>query len=305
MNIIIPSGDPFFPAGKCLVFPRSAKFCSAAPNNCNDDNIAALTAYVDANTIYSQDYVNSFKIREKVGGRLLTSEGNLLPRIPAGTGPFTAGEGRVRENPALATVHTIFLREHNRIANQVARINPFLSDDDIFAHTRRIVIAELQSIIFGEFLPLLIGSERKMNERQGGRSGRNGKAGPRPKQEPDSRTTIYDPNTDPSIINEFASAAFRFGHTTVNGLFNKVEPVSGIFLHSYLLRFSLNNEDLYSAYMGSIAKGMTTQSAQTFDNFITQELTNFLYASPSDGFLFGSDLAARNIQRARDNNLGG
>ena len=80
-------------------------------------------------------------------------------------------------------------------------------------------------------------------------------------------------------------------------------------LGGYLLRTSNNNESIYDANpdvgMTSIAKGMTLQAAQAFDNFITSELTNFLYASNSNNFAFGSDLAARNIQRGRDNGLNG
>jgi len=303
LNIFVPSNDSFFPTGKCLAFTRSAKFCSAAPNNCNDDNIAALTAYIDANTVYGQDSATLLTLRERVGGRLLTSAGNLLPRIPP-TGPFKAGENRARENPALSTLHTLFLREHNRIAGLVAGRNPTFSDETIFANTRRIVIAEIQSIVFGEFLPLLIGNQNEKHGARGDSSGGQSGAG--------SSKTSYNPNIDPSIINEFATAAYRFGHTVINGQFNKIDPFSGNLLSSYLLRFSNNNEDLYSNFnatdglgMTSIAKGMTTQSAQTFDNFVTGELTNFLYAASADNFLFGSDLAARNIQRGRDNNIGG
>ena len=102
---------------------------------------------------------------------------------------------------------------------------------------------------------------------------------------------------------------FRFGHTLVNGFFSQNDPLTGSSLGGYLLRTSNNNESIYSANpdlgMTSVAKGMTLQTAQTFDNFMTSELTNFLYASISNNFAFGSDLAARNIQRGRDTGLSG
>ena len=55
--------------------------------------------------------------------------------------------------------------------------------------------------------------------------------------------------------------------------------------------------------MTSIVKGMSLQAAQKFDNFMTEELTNYLYATANTNDSFGSDLAARNIQRGRDNGL--
>ena len=37
---------------------------------------------------------------------------------------FLAGDTRCSENVNLATVHTIFMREHNRIARELKTINP-------------------------------------------------------------------------------------------------------------------------------------------------------------------------------------
>ena len=67
-----------------------------------------------------------------------TSEGQLLPKLEGENGEeFMAGDVRVRENPGLSSLHTIFVREHNRIATFIGANIPQWSDEDIFQFTRR------------------------------------------------------------------------------------------------------------------------------------------------------------------------
>ena len=67
-----------------------------------------------------------------------TSEGQLLPKLEGENGmEFMAGDLRVRENPGLSSLHTIFLREHNRIATFIGANIPQWSDEEIFQFTRR------------------------------------------------------------------------------------------------------------------------------------------------------------------------
>jgi peroxidase len=64
----------------------------------------------------------------------------------------------VNEQPLLTVMHTLWLREHNRIAENLFTIFPGQTDEFYFQHTRRIVIAEMQHIIYNEYLPVMIGA---------------------------------------------------------------------------------------------------------------------------------------------------
>jgi len=43
-----------------------------------------------------------------------------------------AGDNRANENMALAVLHTVLLREHNRIASELGNINPLWDDEKIY-----------------------------------------------------------------------------------------------------------------------------------------------------------------------------
>ena len=63
----------------------------------------------------------------------------------------------MNEQPQLTVIHTIWMREHNRIAKILRELNPTWSLETVFQEARRIVIAELQHITYKEFLPTLLG----------------------------------------------------------------------------------------------------------------------------------------------------
>lgn len=83
---------------------------------------------------------------------------------------FHAGDERVNEQPLLTVMHTIWVREHNRIADALYRVAPGQSSEFYYQQARRFVIAEMQHIIYNEYLPVMIGMIQTRLVRQPSRS---------------------------------------------------------------------------------------------------------------------------------------
>ncbi|XP_019647170.1 PREDICTED: myeloperoxidase-like [Branchiostoma belcheri] len=204
-----------------------------------------------------------------------------------------AGDVRVNEQPGLTSMHTVFLREHNRIARRLSQLNPHWDDDRVFFETRKIVGALMQKITYGEDLPHVLG--------------------------PDAMYAFYlslTPNgqfysgynryENPTISNVFATAAYRFGHSLVDNHFLRYDPdFNEASVCPIRLAFSFfNPSPVLNNGPDSILRGLTTQPHQDFDRFMVSGLTKKLFADPP-GSDRGLDLAALNIQRGRDHGLPG
>jgi peroxidase len=75
---------------------------------------------------------------------------------------FLAGEYRTSENLALVSMHTLFNREHNRIAKELASVRSDWDDEKLYFETRKIIIAILQHIAFSEWIPIISGNKDLM-----------------------------------------------------------------------------------------------------------------------------------------------
>ncbi|MFH1301459.1 MAG: peroxidase family protein, partial [Planctomycetota bacterium] len=207
---------------------------------------------------------------------LATSDGDLLPY--GDDGFFLAGDIRANENAALTSMQTIWMREHNRIATELAQHNPDLTDEELYQQARQIVAAEIQAITFNEFLPALFGSNA-ISQYQG-----------------------YDPSVDPSIANEFSTAAYRFGHTMLSSELLRLDENGNTADEGNLalLNAFFNPSEVENNGIDSLLRGLTVNLAQEIDNQVVDDVRNFLFGPPgADGF----DLASLNIQRGRDHGL--
>lgn len=219
MAIDIPDEDAFYSHfnQKCMNFVRSVL---APRQDCTlgyAQQMNKITHFIDASSIYGSTAEKTSELRSLHGGKLKTFkdfERELLPlskesdsclTMEQGSACFSSGDTRTNQMISLVVLHTIFVREHNRIAEELAKLNPHWNDEKIFLETRQVVIAEMQVIIYKEFLPAVIGDlaieEFRLHLSREGNYAQD-----------------YDPRIEPSVTNEFASAAYRFGHSIVGGI---------------------------------------------------------------------------------------
>ena len=268
-----PSFDPLCTGGQIIPFNRSIHDGGHTRKNPRQQ-INVLTAFVDASNVYGSDDTTAKALRTLSGGKLKTSEGDFLPFN--GAGPFyLAGDVRVNEQIFLTAVHTLFVREHNRLADEVATKYQGMSDEQIYQFVRRIVGAQMQVITYKEFLPLVLGGDA-IPEYNG-----------------------YKPKVNPGIANEFSTASFRFGHSLLSP--NVLRITNSGDVVAVPLKDAFFNPTLVPVDDGidSMLRGLAAQRAQEMDNMIVNDVRNLLFVIPGGGL----DLASLNMQRGRDHGL--
>lgn len=70
---------------------------------------------------------------------------------------FESGDTRANENLHLTSMHLIWARHHNNIAENLHKLNPHWDDELLFQESRKILGAQLQHITYNEFLPVVLG----------------------------------------------------------------------------------------------------------------------------------------------------
>ena len=178
----------------------------------------------------------------------------------------------------LTALHTLFVREHNRIARIVRSQLPTWSGDRVYQAARQLVGAEMQAITFREYLPALLGRFAP------------------------SVKSVYRPRVQPQIVNHFSTALFRYGHSQLNPLLLRLDEAGNeIAAGNLRLRDAFFAPDeVVDHGIEPLLRGLASQQAQAVDPFVIDDVRNFLFGPPGSG---GFDLASLNIQRGRDHGL--
>ncbi len=310
--------NPGDPIGS-LAFSRSVFDPTTGTSNPRQQ-INAVTSYLDLSQVYGSTQAVADALRTGTGGLLKTSPGNMLPYNNsmyfsptafdpdpnqlaelnmANSGPllstqlYAAGDVRANENTELTSLTTLFVRNHNAIATELAQENPALfgftswTDENLYQEARKINIAEYQNIIYTQYLPALLG--------------------------PDAPTyTGYNSTVNPSIATEFSTVAFRFGHSMLNNTVardaNNGSSAGAVPLAQDFFDPNLVNANgaidpttgLAATDIGAFLKGDADNSAQAVDSMAVSSIRDELFGNGGGG----EDLISRDIWRARDDGIG-
>ncbi|XP_028416113.1 peroxidase mlt-7-like [Dendronephthya gigantea] len=289
---ILPNGN----AG-CIRVTRSAAVCQNHGRFKPREQINDNTAYIDASQIYGSRLGDANKLREtKPDNGLLRSlqgfDGELLPLDQSNQskeaeephcrnlgGCFIAGDSRSNEQQSLAAFHSLFLREHNRIAKSLKKINSHWDGEKIYQETRKIMGAVMQKITYDDFLPLILGPNA-MPQYKGYRS-----------------------NVDPGISNAFATSAFRFGHSLIRPKFDILDTGFNPIGDPIDLRFMFfNNTFIRQNGINALLLGLIGNFSERVDRILSPGITRHLFERENAP---GSNLAALNIHRSRDHGIPG
>jgi hypothetical protein len=109
----------------------------------------------------------------------------------------------------------------------------------------------------------------------------------------------YNPTINPTITTEFSTFGFRLGHSMISSDILDTETGENIQLKDAFF----NPDYIKINGISGILKGMSDAKMKKINNFIIDDLRNFLFGTPEHPHLH--DLASLNIQRGRDHGIPG
>ena len=174
--------DLFSANRSCVPFFRSSPSCFAGNTQSviggirqglKRQQMNSITSFIDASSVYGstpdlQSFIRNFSSPEgqmAINRRFYDQRGrSYLPFVHTGPSAcfqdpnnphgqervdcFQAGDSRVNEILTLSALHTLWVREHNRIAKTLKSFNAHWSAEHIYQEARKIVGALHQVVIF-------------------------------------------------------------------------------------------------------------------------------------------------------------
>ncbi|XP_078541091.1 dual oxidase 2-like [Lissotriton helveticus] len=307
LNIRIPAGDPVFDpksTGHVVLPLQRSQWSPETGRNTNNPRtqVNAVTAWIDGSSIYGCSHSWSDALRNFVGGKLESGPNPLLPKETHGSllmwkapdpstgqrgakGLYDFGNARANENPFIQAMSIVWFRYHNHLAEKFEKENPSWSDEDLFQHARKWVIATYQKIVFYDWLPVFL--SRNVTVYSG-----------------------YRQYVDPSISPEFLTAALEYTATLVppgvymrntECKFRNITNLDGS--QSKAMRvcnnfWSRENPNLKTSNdTDELLLGMASQIAEREDNIVVEDLRDYWYGSIKYSRM---DYVASRVQRGRD-----
>jgi len=305
-NIPAVKGDELNYDQNCMSLSRSAGVKEEFYLK-HREQINRVTHYMDLSVVYGSDEKTAAQLRKYEGGLLKTSnvESSNLDQLAKRNNTkcpysydrsekcFKAGDERAEDNVLILSLHALWLREHNRLARKLAKINPYWDDETLYQEARRLNIAEYQHITSNEYWPAIFGEELT-NE-----------YGLAPTYE--GYFLGYDKDIFSAVINEFAANGFRIYHSLVNDENYRAKPNFKLYDVQNVSTFQFNTVKFaIESPLEDVLHGMCAKSSYYKHVQINQELKNHLfegiYRNPHSRRF---DLFSINIHRGRDHGFKG
>ena len=276
ISITVPKDDSFLPPGSTIPLTRVAIDPATGVPGHPATAINSVTGWMDGSQIYGSDAATAASLRT-ADGHMKVSAGNNLPIVDTPQGPaFLAGDARAQENPDLTALQVLFVREHNYQVDRLHEEHPNWSGDRLYETAKAITTAEMVNITYNEWLPHLLGKDA-IQPYHG-----------------------YNPNADARITEEFAGAAFRFGHSIVSDEISAIDNHGAFTSEQTLAQSFFESTATFNATgADGLLRHLSGDLANLLDPHIVDGLRNLLVDPPD-----GTDLAAINIQRGHDLGLG-
>lgn len=293
LPISVPEEDFFFEGE--LDFERATVFTGLETSASRRTHLNQHSAYLDLGQVYGVDFLRANTLRDFQGGKLKVAPDGMLPfnklsgegalgaklsNAPSAGDEFmAAGDIRANEQPLLLAYHIFWVREHNLVCDELAELFPDWDDEQLYQTARTIVISEYQSIVYTEWLALLLGEGAI-----------------------DAGAYSYSASVDPSIQAFFSTAAFRVGHTMVSSNLWRMKKGEQDSPTAVPLRDIFFKPDVvFNGGLDEFIRGGAFHVCKEIDEKVVDELRNFLFAEDGGGGTH--DLVSLNIQRGRDMGL--